>query len=132
MLTAVALCLGTTVFAGYPQVAVQAADLHHSYAADARDADLRYKDQSLTVQGVVLGVSAEGDRCAVLLAVAPAPGGRPLPGVSCTAAKGSESEFRKLRPNDKVTLAGTCRGARKDSAAPGGLVVTLTDCRRAR
>jgi hypothetical protein len=129
---AAAPCLCPALFAGYPPVAVPAADLHRSYAADAHDADLRYNGQPVTVQGVVLSASAEGGRYAVLLAVAPAPGGQPLPGVACAAAKGYESEFRGLKPNGKVTLTGTCRGARKDPAGPGGLVVTLGDCRRAR
>jgi hypothetical protein len=124
--------VGSALFAGYPPAAVPAADLHRSYAADAHDADLRYQGQPVTVQGVVLSVSAEGGRYAVLLTVAPAPGQQPVPYVACAAAQGSESEFRSLRPNGKVTLTGTCRGARKDPAAPGGLVVTLGDCRRAR
>src|SRR5262245_6700744 len=106
MLTVVALCLGPTLFVTYPPVAVKAADLHNSYAADTMDADRRYKDRPVTVQGVVLKVSAEGNRYAVLLSVTPGPGQPPVAGVACTAAPGSESEFRQMRPNDRVTLTG--------------------------
>jgi hypothetical protein len=132
MLTAVTLCLVPALFVNQPPATVKDTDLHNSYTLDALDADIRYKDKPVTVRGSVLKVLAEGGRCTVLLTVALGSGQQPLPGVACAVAKGSESEFRNLKPNDKVTLSGTCRGARKDSTAYKGVMVTLGDCRRAK
>jgi hypothetical protein len=133
MLALAAACLLATLPAQPPAEAVGAPSLHSEYVTNALDADLRYKDKSVTVEGVILKVESEADgRYAARMMVALGRGGRPVAGVVCRIALGAEGDFRNLPANGTTRVTGTCRGPRDDYTAHKGKVVVLDDCRRAK
>jgi hypothetical protein len=133
MLTLAAACLFATLpVAQPPAEPISASTLHANYAANALDADLRYKDKAVTVEGVILKVEPEGSGYAARMMVALGRGGRPVAGVVCRIAPGAEGDFRNLPANGTTRVAGTCRGPRDDYTAHKGKVVVLDDCRRAK
>jgi hypothetical protein len=127
-----AACLFATLPAQSPAEAVGAPNLHSEYVANALDADLRYKDKAVTVEGVILKVEPEGNGYAARMMVALGRGGRPVAGVVCRIALGAEGDFRSLPANGTTRVTGTCRGLRDDYTAYKGKVIVLDDCRRAK
>jgi hypothetical protein len=134
MLTLAAACLFATLSVAQPPAEpVGASTLHANYAANALDADLKYKDKAVTVEGVILKVEPEaGGRYAARMMVALGRGGRPVAGVVCRIAAGAEGDFRNLPTNGTTRVTGTCRGLQTDYTAYKGKVVVLDDCRRAK
>jgi hypothetical protein len=134
MLALAAACLFATLPVAQPSAeSIGASTLHANYAANALDADLKYKDKSVTVEGVILKVESEADgRYAARMMVAMGRGGRPVAGVVCRIAAGAEGDFRNLPANGTTRVTGTCRGSQTDYTAYKGKVVVLDDCRRAK
>jgi hypothetical protein len=127
-----AACLFATLPVQPPVEAVTDSHLHAAYAGNALEADARYKGKSLTVEGVVKEIKSEGGRYTVVFGVAFDRRNRLVAGVAGTVAASAEEDFRGIKPFDRITLAGTCRGVKKDYAAYKERLVVLDDCRRVK
>jgi hypothetical protein len=133
MLTFATACLFATLPAAQSAAEpVGAPSLHSEYVANALDADLKYKDKTVTVEGVILKVESEGSGYAARMMVALGRGGRPATGVVCRIAAGAEGDFRTLPANGTTRVTGTCRGSRDDYTAYKGKAVALDNFRRAK
>ena len=113
---------------------IQAHALHMAYLANPLDADARYKDKQLTVQGTVVGVQSEQGRHGFLLMVADSVRNNLYPGVIVWVAEDAREQFRDVNaeafPKQDITVRGVCTGARRDYRSFRQLAVDLTDCHR--
>ena len=93
-----------------PAVAVTADQLTEAYAKDAKDADAKYKDKWLLVEGVVSELQAgKSGADSVILEGTGKKDGKPLR-ISAAYPADRKNDFAALKKGDKVKVKGECGG----------------------
>lgn len=82
-----------------------ATELAAAFRLSEQDANTRFLGKIIEVKGVVDNVSSEGDSIYNVTLGSPSSGN-----VSCTMNPSQNTEVRKLRPGDTVSVRGECAG----------------------
>jgi hypothetical protein len=93
-----------------PAIAVTADQLTEAYAKDAKDADAKYKDKWLLIEGVVSELKAGTSGAdSVILEGAGKKDGKPIR-ISAAYPADRKNDFTALKKGDKIKVKGECTG----------------------
>jgi hypothetical protein len=82
------------------------------------DANLRYVEKAIEIQGVVKEVTYNNDRCTIFLQ-----GDTEFSSVMCVMKKNQYQEIQKLKKGQSVILKGVCKGFLMDVIFLDGIIV---------